>query len=135
MTEKVREAIKQVAGEIEHNKSIAYMKPALELLLDLAQQYLSAEMPEERVIDSKDWDSNIDFGEGYNQALRECRLALIKKCEECKKNSIAINCLWQIMHEYHEDNPERHLNSRTAADVAAEALMKLGEIKNEKEDR
>ena len=56
---------------------------------------------------------------------------------ECKpttgkgKLDIAKEALWKITTDYHEDNPDRHINPISAWEVAEEALKNMGEMKNE----
>lgn len=43
------------------------------------------------------------------------------------KLEVAKKALWQIFHDYHEDNPQRHLLQKMSSDVAREALIEMGE--------
>lgn len=47
------------------------------------------------------------------------------------KYKIAVDALYKIMMDYHEDNPERHLIQRTPSSVAKNALKAMDLVKNE----
>jgi hypothetical protein len=42
---------------------------------------------------------------------------------------ICREALWKIAFDYHEDNPERHLNSVDSWEVAEKALQDIGDMK------
>lgn len=50
---------------------------------------------------------------------------IVNKLTKCKA------ALWTIVTDYHEDNPGRHLNSTSAWQVATQALIEIGELKDE----
>lgn len=39
----------------------------------------------------------------------------------------AVDCLWRIALDFHEDNPTRHLSQETASRIAMKTLNKIGE--------
>ena len=46
-----------------------------------------------------------------------------------QKYKILLDAMWKIAVDHHEDNPDRHINPETPANIAAEALQKIGAMK------
>jgi len=81
MTDKeIREAVEVFECFLKYDSLFGdYEKEVLPVLLKLAQSYLSIEgFPEEKDTTSERHATNWQSA-GYNQALKECKLALMKK--------------------------------------------------------
>ena len=79
MNDKLKEAV-EFADELQHDHSNYDLRP----LIDLAESYLSIQgFPEEKKIKQEgcQWSAVNMTNRGYNQAIKEMKLALLKKMD------------------------------------------------------
>lgn len=93
MTEKIREAVGIVKNDYDSYEDGSEYRKAISLLLDLASAYLAVEEPKEAIYDhdalpegANDTmvycqQAHNNMCSGYNQALQDCKLAMLKKLE------------------------------------------------------
>ena len=135
--EELREAVKLIQGFARAaNPPDCECSEAMELLVNLAQSYLSAskEFPEEKIISIS--NSAEDYDTGYNEARHLCILAHMKQKEgwgrvlseaDCKLILKKISSYWTIL----EQDVGRELRVIPADEKqviqAIHALMERGE--------
>ena len=95
--------------------------------------------------DDKIYDHEHSFVDSVKGVLYPCIICgysagdafiLLRETVENQKLQLKITkeALWKISVDYHEDNPDRHINPIASYEIAEKALIDIGEIKDERQN-